>query len=136
MADKDMEKLQQELANQCEKELKERYDKVFSKYNEKQKEFIKEVEDTTKWRVSANSYYVKLMCEDMNNGNCEKPSDYVKKELEWIFDGYILPDLREALFYSLDYSNEYPYSNSYYRRSFRINNYVLQNLMLIIKSKP
>ncbi len=47
------------------------------------------------------------------------PSEYIRKKLDWLFDS-VIPDYnRQVILYFADRLQEYPYSDTYQRRSFR-----------------
>jgi len=50
------------------------------------------------------------------------PSKYIEKSMSWIFDGFVCERHRAAMLYFADRMQEYPYSVSYLRRSYRSNN--------------
>ena len=51
------------------------------------------------------------------------PSEFVTGKLDWLFDDAIPPKERDVILYFADRLREYPYSDSYYRRSFRVSTY-------------
>ena len=50
------------------------------------------------------------------------PSTYISQELSWLFQGALDKGQREIILYYADRLQEYPYSLSHYRRSFRAAN--------------
>ncbi len=67
------------------------------------------------------------MRDGLKDGNLKKPSDFFKKNLlkknGSAILGTLIPKNREAAFlYIIDHIQEFPYSNSWYRRSFRTDN--------------
>lgn len=99
-----------------------------------QKRFLKEIESVFTWsNVPFESSYSKDFVKDLNNGTYEKPSEYVNDKLSWLFDSYIPVRFKDELMYAVDASNKWVYSYSYYRRSFRKQEYSLSVMLKVIK---
>lgn len=133
MKDEKNEQLYQEF----EAEVRKRGEGFPKQLSGERKKFFDEI-DTSGRYVSntfvwgfTSSYAVDLY-EGLNSGKYQKPSHFVRKELDWMFSGYIYARFREALCYALDHYIDWPYSQSYYRRPFRIRVYDMKRMLHII----
>ncbi|MCM1497189.1 MAG: DUF4132 domain-containing protein [Clostridium sp.] len=133
MSDERMETLCKEF----EAEVRKRAEGFPKQLSGERKKFFDEI-DTSGRYVSntfvwgfTSSYAVDLY-EGLNSGKYKKPSHFVRKELDWLFSGYIYARFREALCYTLDHYIEWPYSQSYYRRPFRTRVYDMKRMLRII----
>lgn len=54
----------------------------------------------------------------------QKPSDFFLKEMPWIFGPVVYNRYRDAFLHMVDQVLDFPYSDTYYRRSFRSDNYL------------
>ena len=61
--------------------------------------------------------------EELASGKCKKPSDFAKRELSALFGTQIPESLVPSLLYEIDNVREYPYTQGWYRRSFRSPRY-------------
>lgn len=96
------------------------------------KKLIEEITKVDWYGWSYSSRYAVDLLEGLNSGKYDKPSSFIKRELEWIFPGYIYPRFKEALYYAVDHCNEWTYSTSHYRRSFRARTYYLERILHVI----
>lgn len=90
----------------------------------------KYVSNTFKWGFT--SRYAVDLFEGLNSGKYRKPSEFIRKELDWLFPGYIHSRFREALCHTVDHYIDWPYSQSYYRRPFRTKIYDMKRMLHII----
>lgn len=133
MGDEKCEQLYQEFESEARKR-KEAFPKQLT--GEKKK-FLDEVGTSGRYVSSTfvwgftSSYAVDLF-QGLQSGKFRKPSEFVRKELDWLFPGYIYPRFREALCYTLDHYIDWPYSRSYYRRPFRTKIYDMQRMLQFI----
>ena len=123
-----------ELCKEYEEEIKEREEKFKAHLSEKQQWFIWEVNTISRYDWKVTSDYTKELFDGLKSGKYKKPSEFMKKKMGWLFDGYILPRFKDALLYAMDNCKNWPYSSSYYRRPFRKDTYYMDNLIRIIKS--
>ena len=61
--------------------------------------------------------------DDLKSGKYKKPSDFFKAELKPMLGTWIPEALIPSMFYEIDNVLNYPYSESWYRRSFRSDRY-------------
>ena len=61
--------------------------------------------------------------DDLKSGKYKKPSDFVKAELAPMLGTWIPEALLPSMFYAMDNVTSYPYSEGWYRRSFRSDSY-------------
>lgn len=127
----EQKKIQLELVDKYCDKLKNQWKEYVAGLDEGKREFIKDVEGY-RWKKGVKSKYVKDFFECLKSGECKNPSDFVVKKLDWLFDGYIFPEYKEAMLFSLDHSNEFAYYVSGYGCSFRTKTYYMQNLYRII----
>lgn len=127
----------EELYKEFESEVQRKGEAFPKQLSGERKKFFDEI-DTSGRYVSntfvwdfTSSYAVDLY-EGLNSGKYQKPSHFVRKELDWMFSGYIYARFREALCYALDHYIEWPYSQSYYRRPFRTRVYDMKRMLHII----
>lgn len=70
-----------------------------------------------------NTELGKKMRADLASGRCKKPSDFVKTDLKGLL-GTVIPEaLVPSLLYELDNVREYPFTEGWYRRTFRSDRY-------------
>ena len=62
--------------------------------------------------------------EAFSQNRYEKPSEFFLKEMPWIFGLAVYDRYKEAFLNMVDGIRDYPYSQSYYRRSFRSESYM------------
>lgn len=62
--------------------------------------------------------------EAFSQNRYEKPSEFFLKEMPWIFGLAIYDRYKEAFLHMVDGVRDFPYSESYFRRSFRSNSYM------------
>lgn len=71
-----------------------------------------------------STLFNKLYIPAFSDGKYQKPSDFFRKEMSWIFGLIIYDRFKDAFEYAVDNVRDYPYSISWGRRSFRSNNYL------------
>ncbi|MBQ3545990.1 MAG: DUF4132 domain-containing protein [Lachnospiraceae bacterium] len=118
----------EELVKQYDVILKQRHEKFKENLENKQKELI----DIFDYVKSQNSWYHEELSAGLKNGKYNKPSEFINDKMDWLFDGYIYRRHKEALCHAVDNSINCAYSSSYYRRSFRIRDYIVGNVFNII----
>ena len=118
----------EELVKQYDEILKQRHEKFKENLESKQSELI----DIFDYRKVQNSWYYEELREGLNNGKYAKPSEFINDKMDWLFDGYIYRRHKEALCHAVDNSINCAYSSSYRRRSFRIREYIAENIFNII----
>lgn len=123
------QELYREYGNECRRKAQEIVDGLPAQ----QRKFCIEIESGGVSDWTDASSYSKDFLEGLNNGTYKTPSDFVEKKLDWMFKGYIFPRFKKALMYALDKSNQWGYSTSYYRRSFRTATYYMNRMLGIIR---
>ena len=121
----------EELVRMYRMELTQKENEFKENLKKEQRKFIEEVESSG--GESKSAYYEDLY-NGLNNGTYDVPSQFVKKKLGWIFEGYIYKRYQDALCYVLDHSVDWAYASSYYRRSFRSPDYYMDNMLGIIRA--
>lgn len=131
---KEEQKKRQELYREYREDSRKRAQEIEAGFNAQQKKFCQEIESGGVSNWADASSYAKDFLEGLQKGIYQKPSDFVQKKLEWMFKGYIFPRFKQALMHALDKSNQWAYSTSYYRRSFRTATYYMDRMFGIIKT--
>lgn len=127
----------EELYKEFEAEVQRKGEAFPKQLSGERRKFFDEIDTSGRYVSSTfvwdftSSYTVDLY-EGLNSGKYQKPSHFVRKELDWMFSGYIYARFREALCYTLDHYIEWPYSQSYYRRPFRTRIYDIKRMLHII----
>ncbi len=120
----------EELAKLYEEELKERDLKCKEKLEHDRREFLIRLERNS-GSVEATGVYGELL-EGFRTGSWTKPSEFITKKMDWLFDGYIFRRHKAALCYAVDRSIDWVYSTSYLKRSFRSPVYDINRILGII----
>ncbi|MBP5355030.1 MAG: DUF4132 domain-containing protein [Lachnospiraceae bacterium] len=76
------------------------------------------------------------MRRELASGKYEKPSEYMKAELSGLFGTRIPEALVPSLLYEIDNAREYPFTEGWYRRTFRSDRYdiYVSKICTIVKS--
>ena len=76
------------------------------------------------------------MHDELASGRYEKPSDFAKAELTGLFGTLIPESLVPSLLYEIDNVREYPFTEGWYRRTFRSDRYdiYIAKICTIVKS--
>ena len=120
----------EELARMYEEELKKRDIKCKEKLEHDRREFLIRLGRNDN-SVEATEVYGMLL-EGFRSGQWTKPSEFIEKKMDWLFDGYIFRRHKAALCYAVDKSIDWAYSTSYLRRSFRTPVYEMRRILGII----
>ena len=72
------------------------------------------------WSTTAGAAYKKAFA----SGQYDKPSEFVNKELAWLFGDCVLPRFKDAFLSSVDRMQEYPQDMSWHRRGFRSQRWI------------
>ena len=75
-------------------------------------------------RKDFSALFGRLFAQAFTDGKYEKPSEFFRKEMPWIFDLIIYDRFRDAFCHAVDHVRDYPYSVGWDRRSFRSSNYL------------
>lgn len=73
--------------------------------------------------LGEDSELAEKLRQGLASGEYAKPSDFVKKELSPLFGTLIPKALERSLLYEIDNVRSYPYTEGWYRRTFRTNDY-------------
>ena len=120
----------EELARMYEEELKKRDIECKEKLEHDRREFLIRLGRNDN-SVEATEVYGMLL-EGFRSGQWTKPSEFIEKKMDWLFDGYIFRRHKAALCYAVDKSIDWAYSTSYLRRSFRTPVYEMRRILGII----
>lgn len=71
-----------------------------------------------------STLFGRLYVPAFSQGKYQKPSEFVEKEMPWIYEYLIYDRFRDAFHNAVDRVREYPYSVGWGRRSFRACNYL------------
>ena len=74
-------------------------------------------------RKNLHSLSRKLFGAAFSKGKYEKPSEFFRKEMSWVFGVIVHDRFRDAFLHAVDQVRDYPYSTSWYRRSYRSEKY-------------
>ena len=72
------------------------------------------------WTTAAGAAFTKAFV----SGQYDKPSEFVRKELPWLFGDCVLPRFKDAFLSSIDRMQEYPQDTSWNRRGFRSQRWI------------
>ena len=72
------------------------------------------------WTTAAGAAFTKAFA----SGQYDKPSEFVNKELAWLFGDCVLPRFKDAFLSSIDRMQEYPQDMSWHRRGFRSQRWI------------
>ena len=107
-----------------------------------QKTFLKELEEWSIWySIPENPLTMKLY-QGLKDGTYKKPSEFFEGEMQWIFEGIILPNAKKYVLYAMDNCIKWQYSHSYFRRSFQTADYsihikyILQVVLDFMRIRP
>lgn len=103
------------LAAEYEKEIRRREEKIKDSLRADQYDFFE-----NQGRFVNTTIYSDLVAAMRNPQTV--PSEYVTEKLGWLFDKAIPSREKEVVLYFADRLQEYPYAESYMRRSFRVKN--------------
>ncbi len=131
----DEEKRRRELSNEFEKQLTLEKKKVYGALNSQQRDFVKYYNNRYySHGEKIQSKLVEDLREWLKNG--KQPSLFFKEKCDWLFNGYILPRMREMFLYTVDHMSRWQYARSAWRRSFRTTDlsYYVSSMLAFISN--
>lgn len=120
----------EELARLYEEDLKKRDENCKKKLEHDRREFLIRL-GRSDGSVEGTEIFG-MLSEGIRTGKWTKPSEFIEKKMDWLFDGYIFRRHKAALCYAVDKSIDWAYSTSYLRRSFRSPVYNLKRILGMI----
>ena len=118
--DNDQFAREKELAREYEKKMAAREQKIKGKVNQ----LLEPIKTHPYEMRNFSTLFDKLYMPAFTTAKYQKPSDFFRKEMPWIFDYIIYERFVKAFVHAVDNVREYPYSVGWGRRSYRSDNYL------------
>lgn len=114
-------KQREKTAQDFARRIREFKEQKISALTEEQKTFL---ENGAYYTDEPKFALAKKLMTGLKDGKYRRPSDFLRAECGWLFDGIIYGCFKESFLYQADNCIKYPYTQGWMRRPFRSGDYI------------